>query len=171
MPKPHLDWQAQLTNPKLPNILALGGEERAFVDEAVAEINGQITFDARGAEYDSFYKEHWRITDRQGFMVFGFHGSRPFTFHALGSTANGKSHCFLNVYVNGELLWERRFIEQNWDDYTIPAQAFAPGENTVRLELVGATQLWIDEARVGMMTEEGGEGNSIPEPRGRRVKR
>src|SRR3989338_71822 len=42
MPKTHPEWQAQLAHPILPDVLAMGGEERAFVDEAVAEIKKRV---------------------------------------------------------------------------------------------------------------------------------
>lgn len=38
MSKNYPDWLAQVTSSKLPPVLGLGGEERAFVDEALAEI-------------------------------------------------------------------------------------------------------------------------------------
>lgn len=42
MPKTHQDWLALPAHFKLPPILAMGGEERAFVDEAVSEIKRRV---------------------------------------------------------------------------------------------------------------------------------
>ncbi|MEI6806587.1 MAG: DNA polymerase III subunit delta [Myxococcaceae bacterium] len=42
MPKIYPDWLKQATNPSLPPILAIGGEERAFVDEALVEIKKRV---------------------------------------------------------------------------------------------------------------------------------
>jgi DNA polymerase-3 subunit delta len=36
------DWLKQVTDPNLPPVLAMGGEERAFIDEALAEIKKRI---------------------------------------------------------------------------------------------------------------------------------
>ena len=41
MPKTYQDWQAQTTNPKLPNIIGLGGDERVFVEEALDHIKSR----------------------------------------------------------------------------------------------------------------------------------
>lgn len=42
MPKMVQDWLKQATNPNLPPVIAMGGEERAFVDEALAEIKKRV---------------------------------------------------------------------------------------------------------------------------------
>jgi hypothetical protein len=109
---------------------------------------GDITFHCQGAGYDDCYKDHWRITSLHGSMTFRFPGGRSFVFHGLGSTSEGQSYCFVNVYVNGQLERDRMFIEKEWRDYVVPVREFGSGENTVRIELVGQTHLWIDQATV-----------------------
>ena len=42
MSKTHTEWLAQLTNPELPLVLAVGGDERAYVDEAVDAIKKRV---------------------------------------------------------------------------------------------------------------------------------
>lgn len=42
MPKNYPDWLRQATNPSLPVVIAIGGEERAFVDEALSEIKNRF---------------------------------------------------------------------------------------------------------------------------------
>ncbi len=41
MPKTYQDWQTQATNPKLPNVIGLGGDERIFVEEALEHIKSR----------------------------------------------------------------------------------------------------------------------------------
>jgi hypothetical protein len=109
---------------------------------------GDIGFDYQGAGYDDCYKDHWRITSLHGSMTFRFQGGRALVFHGLGSTSQGQSHCYVNIYVNGQLERERLFIEKQWQDYVVPVRGFGSGENSVRIELVGQTHLWIDRAVV-----------------------
>ncbi|MES2503489.1 MAG: DNA polymerase III subunit delta [Myxococcota bacterium] len=42
MPKSYADWIKHLSEPSLPAILGIGGEERAFVDEALIEIKNRV---------------------------------------------------------------------------------------------------------------------------------
>ncbi len=42
MAKNYQDWLKQVTSPALPPVIAMGGEERAFVDEALAEIKKRV---------------------------------------------------------------------------------------------------------------------------------
>ncbi|MBH1989204.1 MAG: DNA polymerase III subunit delta [Myxococcaceae bacterium] len=52
MPKTYADWLKQLTKPDLPRVLAFGGEERAFVDEAIEEIKSRFQ-----GPFDEFNRE------------------------------------------------------------------------------------------------------------------
>jgi len=111
-------------------------------------ITGNVTFTSRAAEYDTFASNHWRIVSIHGFMTFRFKGNRSFSFHGLGSTKYGVSYCNINVYINGRKYWSNRHLGSNWQYYTIPATQFVPGSNTVKIELVGKTHMWIDEVCV-----------------------
>ncbi len=95
-------------------------------------------------EYDTFYNGHWRITKIGGCIVVEFSGKRDCTFHLLGSTIDRVSYCKINIWVNGNMFYPSLFIQENWDDYTIEKNNFSNGVNSIKLELVGETHLWID---------------------------
>ena len=106
-----------------------------------------IKFDYKGAKYDTVYKNHWRISEINGYMEFEFKGKRDFLYHVLGSTQKGVSHCKIDVYVNGNKYLTKKFISKNWHWEKIPISKFSSGINTVKIVLVGKTQLWIDEVK------------------------
>jgi len=113
-----------------------------------------LTFYYQGAEYDSYYKHHWRITRMNGYFVTSFEDPSDVIFHALGSTIEGVSHCQINVYVNGNKFWNNKFIDKNWNNYFIPASAFSRGGNTLKIELTGRSHIWIDQISVNRKERE-----------------
>ncbi|TGO02835.1 hypothetical protein PN36_18210 [Candidatus Thiomargarita nelsonii] len=112
---------------------------------------GMIQFDYNGATYDTYYTKepHWKITSYGGYMNFTFNGRHDFQFQALGSTSHDVSYCYVNIYVNGKLIESRKFIDQSWKDYTIPASEFGSGVNSVKMVLIGDTHFWIKKVAVG----------------------
>ncbi len=106
-----------------------------------------IKFDYRGAEYDTVYKNHWRISEINGYMEFEFKGKRDFLYHVLGSTQKGVSYCKIDIYVNGNKYLTKKFIPKNWHWEKIPISKFSSDVNTVKIALVGKTQLWIDKVK------------------------
>ncbi|MBI3987789.1 MAG: hypothetical protein HY343_12760 [Lentisphaerae bacterium] len=115
---------------------------------STAQPSGNLAFSYASAAYDSYNTAtpHWRITSYYGHMTFTFSGRHAFVFHALGSTSYGVSYCYVNVYINGELYWENKFINSDWTYYSIQFYSFDAGSNSVKIELVGDTHVWIDEA-------------------------
>jgi hypothetical protein len=108
-----------------------------------------MTFTYSGAGYDTVNDPgHWRITNLNGYMQFGFSGQRDFAYHALGSTSGGVSYCYVDVYVNGVLKESNKFIPSGWAMYSIAASNFSSGSNTVKIVLVGSTHFWLNEAGV-----------------------
>lgn len=125
-------------------------------DASIAQFNGEIDFTTqsplpiniecsyKGAAYDHAYKNHWRLTSVDGNLQFKFEGKRSFVYHVQGSTSNGISYCYINVYVNGNLYEHEKFIDKGWDWKIIPSSNFSTGTNTVKIVLKGSTHLWID---------------------------
>lgn len=108
-----------------------------------------IDFEYRGAEYDSYSKNHWRINSINGYMKFEFEDKQCFSYHVLGSTSAGVSYCEIDVYVNGQLYENNKYVSKNWHWAEIPAYEFVPGNNKVVIVLVGQTHLWIDKIKSG----------------------
>lgn len=112
-------------------------------------IENNMQFTYSGAQYDTYYTNppHWKITSQGGWMKFTFNGKYIFKFHALGSTSNGVSYCYINVIINGNSYISGKFIDKYWTSYSISSSAFGSGTNYVKIVFVGNTHFWIDEAK------------------------
>lgn len=123
----------------------------AFPSIDLTSPNPQVSnlkFKYKGAGYDYTYKKHWRITSVNGYIEVGFKGNYDFIFHALGSTINGISYCYIDIYVNNEIYDSHKFINESWQDYQISANKFSSSWNNVKIVLNGDTHFWIDEIKL-----------------------
>ena len=107
---------------------------------------GEIDYDYLQAGYDWYYTSppHWKITHYNGYMDFHFKGKKNFFFYALGSTKEGISYCDVILYANGRTITNKH-IDLGWKTYSISSKEFSEGANTVRIELVGDTHIWIQK--------------------------
>ena len=123
--------------------------EKPFIDlKSPHPISSNLEFKYEGADYDYSYKNHWRITDVNGYIEVGFYGNYDFVFHSLGSTINGISYCYIDIYINNDIYISNKFIDKSWQYYRIPSNKFSSGRNDVKIVLKGDTHLWIDEIKL-----------------------
>lgn len=126
---------------------AAGNESRFVFADSDLHSSGVLTLVRNDAIYDTYYKEppHWKITDMGGAVSLRFPGQYTFYFRALGSTIDGKSFCFIDIYVNGVKWSSNKFVNENWTVYSIPPAAFSSGYNEVSIVLTGRTHIWLNE--------------------------
>ncbi len=130
---------------------------RVELKSSTPRVTGNMSFSSSGAGYDPINPDppHWRITTINGYMEFQYNGLYDFVFHALGSTVDGISYCYIDIYVNNVRVVERFFVDKNWTLYWLSKNdfGFTTGTNTVRIVLVGDTHFWSDEAYIDLISQ------------------
>jgi hypothetical protein len=115
-----------------------------------------ILFTYSEAEYDNenTVEPHWKITRKNGYMRFRFAGKVAFRFHVRGNPYDENHFCDISMSVNGVTYWEKRYIEELWDHYVIPASEFVADHNQVTILLADWEDLWIDKVEIGDYTPD-----------------
>lgn len=135
-----------------------GGEtvQVGFVDLRVSPIafdNMSFSESDTGTQYSEASRTR-KIISEGATMTFSFSGKKEFRLIALGSTIQGVSHSYINIYVNSQLHREAVYLVDPAEINIISSSEFTDGANRVTIELVrgpGETLLshaWIYEATV-----------------------
>jgi|GEM_PF-2501620 len=93
------------------------------------------------------YGDHWRVGYPMGVIELGFTGKYAFNMSALGTPENGKSNCYVNIFVNGKIYETNKHIDNSnaFLDYEIPSSEFGSGANVVRIVRLAGSDLWLSE--------------------------
>ncbi len=153
-------------------LVGLAATQTASADSGTVRFDGEtpapvgdLAVSAESAELDTVYTStpHWRVILKDGYLEFSFSGNDEFRYRALGSTIGGVSQCYVDVYINGVLYEEDKFIDDAWEWFSLPGSLFSVGNNTVKIVLVGDSHLWVHSAEA-IAADGGGMHLGLEDP-------
>jgi len=119
------------------------------------QVGVNFKYTCSGCEYPYVSSNFWGkrrmtyiglIRYLNGKMSFTFKGKKHFTIMAAGGALGGKSHSNVDIYVNGKKIASKFFLNQWWNNYTIPESRFKHGTNTVSIVNVSPAVPWLYKA-------------------------